>query len=167
MRNRPAVMSYAATCRYSGVVPVTSMVERSMPLNETSSSLLIHAATASRVFKVPLEAVTPDQRRLAKVANFGSIYGQGQYGLSQQMGISGDEARGFLKEYWETYSALKLTLVGLFWNNVLPGSVTGDFVKMYYIGKLHPDKKAEAYTTVMIDRIVDTVRAAIDEVTSA
>src|SRR5207237_2712868 len=67
----------------------------------------IHTATASRVFKVPLEAVTPDQRRLAKVANFGSIYGQGQYGLSQQMGISGDEARAFLKEYWETYSALK------------------------------------------------------------
>jgi DNA polymerase-1 len=67
----------------------------------------IHTATASRVFKVPLEEVTPDQRRLAKVANFGSIYGQGQYGLSQQMGISGDEAREFLKEYWETYSALK------------------------------------------------------------
>jgi DNA polymerase-1 len=67
----------------------------------------IHTATASRVFKVPLEEVTPDQRRLAKVANFGSIYGQGQYGLSQQMGISGDEAREFLKEYWETYSSLK------------------------------------------------------------
>jgi DNA polymerase I len=67
----------------------------------------IHAATASRVFKVPLGGVTPDQRRLAKVANFGSIYGQGQYGLSQQMGISGDEAREFLREYWETYAALK------------------------------------------------------------
>jgi DNA polymerase-1 len=67
----------------------------------------IHTATASRVFKVPLEEVTPDQRRLAKVANFGSIYGQGQYGLSQQMGISGDEAREFLKEYWETYASLK------------------------------------------------------------
>jgi DNA polymerase I len=67
----------------------------------------IHAATASRVFKVPIEEVTADQRRLAKVANFGSIYGQGQYGLSQQMGITGDAAREFLKEYWETYSALK------------------------------------------------------------
>src|SRR5207253_10329067 len=66
-----------------------------------------HAATASRVFKVPLAEVTADQRRLAKVANFGSIYGQGQYGLSQQMGISGDEAREFLREYWATYSALK------------------------------------------------------------
>ncbi|MBO0685638.1 MAG: DNA polymerase I, partial [Candidatus Dormibacteraeota bacterium] len=73
----------------------------------------IHAATASRVFKVALQEVTPDQRRLAKVANFGSIYGQGQYGLSQQMGISGDEAREFLKEYWETYAALRDWLEGV------------------------------------------------------
>jgi DNA polymerase-1 len=73
----------------------------------------IHAATASRVFKVPLQEVTADQRRLAKVANFGSIYGQGQYGLSQQMGITGDAAREFLKEYWETYSALKDWLDGV------------------------------------------------------
>lgn len=67
----------------------------------------IHQATASRVFKVPLDAVTPDQRRLAKVANFGSLYGQGEYGLSQQMGIPGEEARDFLREYWSTYSKLK------------------------------------------------------------
>ena len=51
-------------------------------------------------------------------------------------------------------AALKLTLVGQFWNNVLPGAVTGDIVKMYYIGGKSPDKKAEAYATVMIDRVV-------------
>ncbi|HEY4027382.1 MAG TPA: DNA polymerase I, partial [Candidatus Dormibacteraeota bacterium] len=67
----------------------------------------IHAATAARVFKVPLEQVDPNQRRLAKVANFGSIYGQGEYGLSQQLSIPGDEARAFLKEYWSTYGRLK------------------------------------------------------------
>src|SRR5207249_5264423 len=67
----------------------------------------IHTATASRVFKVPLEAVTPDQRRLAKVANFGSIYGQGEYGLSQQLGITGDVAREFLGQYWSTYARLR------------------------------------------------------------
>jgi len=43
----------------------------------------IHTATAAAVFKIPLEQVNPDQRRLAKVANFGSIYGQGDVGLSQ------------------------------------------------------------------------------------
>ncbi len=67
----------------------------------------IHAATAARVFKVPIEEVDPNQRRLAKVANFGSIYGQGEYGLSQQLSIPGDEARAFLREYWSTYERLK------------------------------------------------------------
>jgi DNA polymerase-1 len=67
----------------------------------------IHAATAARVFKVPIEQVDPNQRRLAKVANFGSIYGQGEYGLSQQLSIPGDEAREFLREYWSTYERLK------------------------------------------------------------
>jgi DNA polymerase-1 len=67
----------------------------------------IHAATAALIFKVPIDQVTSAQRRLAKVANFGSIYGQGEYGLSQQVGISGEEARGFLREYWATYSRLK------------------------------------------------------------
>jgi DNA polymerase-1 len=66
----------------------------------------IHTATAAAVFKIPIESVDPNQRRLAKVANFGSIYGQGEYGLSQQLGITGDVARDFLKEYWSTYSRL-------------------------------------------------------------
>ena len=67
----------------------------------------IHAATAARIFKVPIGDVSADQRRLAKVANFGSIYGQGEYGLSVQMGIPRDEAREFLKEYWRTYGHLR------------------------------------------------------------
>jgi DNA polymerase-1 len=73
----------------------------------------IHASTASRVFKVPLEEVDPNQRRLAKVANFGSIYGQGEYGLSTQMGIPGDEARDFLAQYWQTYAKLREYLEGV------------------------------------------------------
>jgi DNA polymerase-1 len=67
----------------------------------------IHAATAAQIFKVPIEQVEPNQRRLAKVANFGSIYGQGDYGLSVQMAIPRDEARAFLKEYWSTYGKLR------------------------------------------------------------
>jgi DNA polymerase I len=67
----------------------------------------IHTATAAAVFKIPIETVDPNQRRLAKVANFGSIYGQGEYGLSQQLGITGDVAREFLAQYWSTYSRLK------------------------------------------------------------
>jgi DNA polymerase-1 len=73
----------------------------------------IHSATAAAVFKIPIESVEPNQRRLAKVANFGSIYGQGEYGLSQQLGITGDVAREFLAQYWSTYSALKEYLDGV------------------------------------------------------
>src|SRR6266851_925234 len=67
----------------------------------------IHTATAAAVFKIPIESVDPNQRRLAKVANFGSIYGQGEYGLSQQLGITGDVAREFIGQYWSTYSRLR------------------------------------------------------------
>jgi DNA polymerase I len=67
----------------------------------------IHTATAAAVFKIPIESVDANQRRLAKVANFGSIYGQGEYGLSQQLGITGDVAREFLAQYWSAYSGLK------------------------------------------------------------
>ncbi|TMD26820.1 MAG: DNA polymerase I [Chloroflexi bacterium] len=67
----------------------------------------IHTATAAAVFKVPIEQVDPSQRRLAKIANFGSIYGQGEYGLSQQLGITGDVAREFLGQYWSTYAHLR------------------------------------------------------------
>jgi DNA polymerase-1 len=67
----------------------------------------IHTATAAAVFGIPIETVDANQRRLAKVANFGSIYGQGEYGLSQQLGITGDVAREFLAQYWATYSRLK------------------------------------------------------------
>ncbi|HVH62563.1 MAG TPA: DNA polymerase I [Candidatus Dormibacteraeota bacterium] len=73
----------------------------------------IHTATAAAVFKIPIESVDPNQRRLAKVANFGSIYGQGEYGLSQQLGITGDVAREFLGQYWSTYSRLREYLDGV------------------------------------------------------
>src|SRR5438034_2982763 len=70
----------------------------------------IHTATAAAVFKIPIESVDANQRRLAKIANFGSIYGQGEYGLSQQPSINGDGAREFLGQYWSTYSRLRESL---------------------------------------------------------
>ncbi len=82
-------------------------------LSAFEAGLDIHAATAARVFRAPIESVTPDQRRLAKIANFGSLYGQGEYGLSIQMGIAGDQAREFLKEYWSTYARLREWLDGI------------------------------------------------------
>ncbi|MFN8584643.1 MAG: DNA polymerase I [Dehalococcoidia bacterium] len=63
----------------------------------------IHAATSSRVFKVPLAEVTPDMRRRAKVFNFGVLYGLTAFGLSSREGIPRDEAEAFITAYFEAY----------------------------------------------------------------
>ncbi|MDZ4277957.1 MAG: DNA polymerase I, partial [Dehalococcoidia bacterium] len=63
----------------------------------------IHAATASNVFGVPIDEVTPDQRRRAKVFNFGVLYGLSEFGLSTREGISREEAAQFIETYFATY----------------------------------------------------------------
>ena len=63
----------------------------------------IHAATAAQVYDVPMDAVTADQRRIAKVLNFGVIYGVSGWGISQQTGLSMEEGRDFIASYFERY----------------------------------------------------------------
>jgi len=67
----------------------------------------IHTLTASQVFGVPPLMVTPDHRRLAKVVNFGIVYGLSAFGLSQQLGIDPDEARRFIDAYFEKYAGVR------------------------------------------------------------
>lgn len=67
----------------------------------------IHTATASHLFKVSLEQVTPDQRRKAKTANFGIIYGISAFGLSQRLNIGRTEAKEIIDGYFDTYPAVK------------------------------------------------------------
>ena len=67
----------------------------------------IHTATASKVYHVPLEEVTSDQRRNAKAVNFGIIYGQSAFGLSQNLGIPRKEAAQIIEEYFLQYPRIK------------------------------------------------------------
>jgi DNA polymerase-1 len=67
----------------------------------------IHASTAARVFKVPLEEVTRDQRSNAKTVNFGIIYGVSAFGLSNQTSLSRTEAKQLIDTYYETYPKLR------------------------------------------------------------
>ena len=67
----------------------------------------IHAITASQVFGVPLDEVTPEQRRGAKAVNFGIIYGISSFGLGEDLGISRSEAKQYIDKYFETYSKVK------------------------------------------------------------
>ncbi len=73
----------------------------------------IHAITASKVFHVPLEEMTPDLRRKAKAVNFGIIYGISAFALSQDLDITKKEADEYIKKYFETYSKIKGFLDGL------------------------------------------------------
>jgi DNA polymerase-1 len=67
----------------------------------------IHASTAARVWDVPLNEVTPEMRRRAKVVNFGIIYGISAFGLSERIGISRTEAKEIIDQYFKKYPAIK------------------------------------------------------------
>ena len=67
----------------------------------------IHKATASKVYDVPLEEVTADQRRNAKTVNFSIIYGAGALNLSRQLSIPRKEAKALIEQYFNSYPGLK------------------------------------------------------------
>ncbi|OOG70515.1 DNA polymerase I [Algoriphagus sp. A40] len=67
----------------------------------------IHATTAAKIFKVPLEEVTTDMRRKAKTANFGIIYGISAFGLSQRLSIPRTEAKEIIDAYFQEFPAVK------------------------------------------------------------
>lgn len=72
-----------------------------------SKGVDIHAATASKVFSTPVSEVSREQRSQAKAVNFGIIYGQSAFGLSQNLGIPRKEAKGIIDSYFEQYPTIK------------------------------------------------------------
>ena len=67
----------------------------------------IHSATAEKIFGVAHEEVTPDQRRVAKTANFGIMYGISSFGLAQRLGISRTEAKKLIDDYFAAFPAIR------------------------------------------------------------
>ncbi len=87
----------------------------------------IHTKTASSVFGVPEELVTKDMRRMAKVVNFGVIYGISEYGLAEDLKISPRDARVYIKNYYDNHPA-----VGEFMNNaILKAKETGKATTLF------------------------------------
>jgi len=70
----------------------------------------IHRQTAAVIFNVPVEGVTGEMRARAKTINFGTIYGQGPFALSRQLGISQDEAKEFIAQYFERFAGVRAYL---------------------------------------------------------
>jgi DNA polymerase-1 len=67
----------------------------------------IHAATAAEVMDVDIDQVDADMRRVAKVVNFGVLYGMSEYGLSQQVGLPPEQAGSFIRRYFERFGTVK------------------------------------------------------------
>ncbi|MFL5783426.1 MAG: DNA polymerase I [Bacteriovoracaceae bacterium] len=82
-------------------------------LEAFNKDLDIHKQTAAEVFEVPLEKVTKDMRNSAKAINFGLMYGQTSFGLSQTLHISQGEAKKYITSYFKNFSAVKSYLDGL------------------------------------------------------
>lgn len=76
-------------------------------LDAFNNGIDIHTATAARVYGIAIEEVTSDQRRNAKAVNFGIIYGQSAFGLSQNLGIPRKEAAAIIEQYFEQYPGIQ------------------------------------------------------------
>ncbi len=82
---------------------MASISEDSQLIEAFNSSKDVHSITASQVFGVPENEVTPELRRRAKAVNFGIIYGITTYGLAQRMNISNSEAKDLITDYFKTF----------------------------------------------------------------
>jgi DNA polymerase-1 len=67
----------------------------------------VHRVTASQVFGVPPEQVTPEMRRSAKAVNFGIVYGISEFSLSEDLGVSFGEAKAYIQSYLDHYAGVK------------------------------------------------------------
>ncbi len=98
-----------------------------------------HAETAARVFGVPVSEVTPDLRSRAKAVNFGIVYGQQAYGLSQSLHISMVEARDMIDRYYEAYPGVRTFL-----DNVVARAKQTGYAETMYGRRRHiPQLKAK------------------------
>ena len=89
----------------------------------------IHSKTASLVFMVPPEDLTPEHRRRAKEINFGIMYGMNEFGLAARLGISREEAREFIASYFATYHKVK-----------------------EFIDRMHAEAEKKGYVTTLLNR---------------
>jgi DNA polymerase-1 len=107
----------------------------------------IHSRTAALVFGVPLEAVTPDQRRIAKSANFGIIYGLSAYGLARDTGMPLAGASRFIEAYFKQYPKVKEYLNGSRDHAIREGYVASVSGRRRYIPDINspnPTRRAAA-----------------------
>lgn len=99
----------------------------------------IHAATAARVWNLPLEEVTVEQRRTAKMINFGLLYGMEAFGLADRLGISRDDARGHIDTYFDQFVDVKQFMSDVVTRARNDGYTTTLFGRRRYLPELKSD----------------------------
>jgi DNA polymerase-1 len=101
-------------------------------IDDFNSDVDIHTKTASEVFGIPLETVTKDQRRAAKVINFGVLYGMSPHGLAANTGMSFAQARDFIDQYFQLRAPIRT-----FINDTLAKARNEGYVETHY-GRRRP-----------------------------
>jgi len=97
----------------------------------------IHRATASKIFNVPENQLTPEQRRAAKTINFGVLYGMSAFRLSNELNISGSQAKDFIEAYFSRYPKIQEYLDRTLEGARSSGKVTTLFGRVRYIPEIH------------------------------
>jgi DNA polymerase-1 len=97
----------------------------------------IHRATAAKIFNIPEPEVTHDQRRAAKTINFGVLYGMSAFRLSNELGISGTQAKEFIDAYFSRYPTIHQYLDTTLEGARATGKVTTLFGRVRYIPEIH------------------------------
>ena len=106
-------------------------------VTDFNSGLDIHAATAARIFHKPVEEVDRDERRKAKTANFGIIYGISAFGLSERMGVSRGEAKELIENYFATYPKVREYMNESIERAKQTGYITTQFGRRRYLADIN------------------------------
>ena len=101
----------------------------------------IHSATAEKIFGVAHEEVTPDQRRVAKTANFGIMYGISSFGLAQRLGISRTEAKKLIDDYFAAFNSKNATVRALAERNAVNAPIQGTAADIIKMAMINVDRK--------------------------
>ena len=105
-------------------------------INAFGSGVDIHTSTASEVFSMPIEMVTPVMRSRAKAVNFGIVYGIGAFSLAKDIGVSRAEADSYIKNYLRTYPQIDEYMKTTIENAKRDGFVVTEFGRRRYIPEL-------------------------------
>lgn len=131
----------------------------------------IHRHVAAQVFDVPEKSVSKEQRNAAKTVNFGLIYGQGAFGLSQQLGISRGEAQAFIEKYFAQYPTVKETINRVIEDCRRQGFVTTLLGRKRFLPEiasknamLRAQAERQAFNTVLQGTAADLIKRAMLEI---